>query len=147
MLFLLYSIFLFPVKYIYCYDILPNSLINRTQLCQMNCTQNQTMSEKFQKPSDCIQDHFKICEGFLSMDFNTQLVSYSLATADGTDMTNENTSLIRADLAANYLPYIKTDITAVRFRQLKMKFSRTNPHQLNINYCKLIDFILLSIYF
>ncbi|CAF1093430.1 unnamed protein product [Rotaria sordida] len=116
------------------YEMLPDSLLNRTQICQINCTQNQTMLDNFKKISGCIKDHFKICEGYLSMDFNTQLVSYSLTTADAIDIVNENSSLIRADLVTNYLSYIKTNITAIRFRQLKMKFSKTNPHRLNINY-------------
>ncbi|CAF3425261.1 unnamed protein product [Rotaria sp. Silwood1] len=114
--------------------MLPDSLVNRTQICQINCTQNQTMLDNFKKISGCVKGHFKICEAYLSMDFNTQLVSYSFTTADAIDIVNENSSLIRADLVMNYLSYIKTDITAIRFRQLTMKFSKTNPHRLNINY-------------
>ncbi|CAF1251053.1 unnamed protein product [Adineta steineri] len=88
------------------------------------------MSDIFQISPDCKQDHFKICEARLTMDFNTKFVSYSLTTADADD----NSSLIRADLVEDYLSYFNTDITAIRFRQLKMKFSKTNPHELNINY-------------
>ncbi|CAF2108175.1 unnamed protein product [Rotaria magnacalcarata] len=114
--------------------MLPDSLLNRTQLCQINCTQNQTMFDSFKEASGCIKSHFKICFAYLTMDFSTHLVSYSFTTADGKDHVNENASLIRPDLVTNYFSYIKTEITAIRFRQLKMKLSKTNPHQLTINY-------------
>jgi hypothetical protein len=113
--------------------MLPNSLLNRTQLCQINCTRNHTISDKFQKIPQCIKGHFKICEAYLSIDFHNQFVSYSFTTTD--DIENENSSILRADLVDDYLSYIKTDITAIRFRELKMKFSKINPHRLNINYC------------
>jgi len=122
--------------------MLPNSLLNRTQLCQINCTRNQTISDNFQKISQCIKGQFKICEAYLGIDFHNQLVSYSFTTADG----NENSSLLRIDLVENFLSYIETDITAIRFRQLKMKFSKLNPHRLSINYCKLISFMFLFLY-
>jgi hypothetical protein len=123
--------------------MLPDTLINRTQSCQINCTKNQTLSDNFQKISECTIGQFKICEAYLGIDFTNKLVSYSFTTADGNE--NENSSILRADLIENYLSYIKTDITAIRFRQLKMKFSKINPHRLNINYCKFIRFFLFLI--
>ena len=141
MLLLLCFTFAINPKTIYSYEMLPNSLLNRTQMCQINCTKNQTISDKFKRISECIKGQFKICEAYLSIDFNTQLVSYSFTTADSMEIDNENSSIIRTDLVDDYLSYIKTDITAIRFRQLKMKFSRTNPHRLNINYCKFITWI------
>ncbi len=112
--------------------MLPDSLLNRTQLCQINCTRNQTMSDNFQKIPECIKGQFKICEAYLGIDFSSKRVSYSFTTAD----SSENSSVLRADLVNDYLSYLQTDITAIRFRQLKMKFSKINPHRLNINYCK-----------
>jgi hypothetical protein len=122
--------------------MLPESLVNRTQLCQINCTRNQTISDKFEKIPQCIIGQFRICEAYLGIDYNSKLVSYSFTTADAMD----NSSVIRADLMNDYLTYFDTDITAIRFRQLKMKFSKLNPYRLNINYCKfIIDFIRIFI--
>jgi len=101
------------------------------------------MSDKFQKISECTTGQFRICEAYLGIDFTRKLVSYSFTTADGNE--NENSSVLRADLVENYLPYINTDITAIRFRQLKMKFSKMNPHRLNVNYCKFIRAFFLNI--
>lgn len=125
------------IEFLQSYEILPDSLINRTQSCQINCTRNQSLLDNFQKISECSLGDFKICEAYLDIDFNSKLVSYSFTTADGIE--NENSTVLRADLVENYLSYFKTDITAIRFRQLKMKFSKTNPHRLNINYCKSIE--------
>jgi hypothetical protein len=141
MLLLLFFVFAINPKTIHSYEMLPTSLLNRTQMCQINCTKNQTISDKFKRIPECIKGQFKICEAYLGIDFNTQLVSYSFTTADSMEIDNENSSIIRTDLVDDYLSYIKTDITAIRFRQLKMKFSKTNPHRLNINYCKFIILI------
>ncbi|UJR23249.1 hypothetical protein I4U23_026269 [Adineta vaga] len=111
------------------YEMLPDSLLNRKQICQFHCTRNQTMSDNFQSISHCQKGHFKICEGYLGIDFHTKLVSYSFTIADG-----NNSSTIRTDLTKDYLSYIETDITAIRFRQLIMKFSKKNPYRLNIHY-------------
>lgn len=123
------------------YEILPSSLLNRTQSCQINCTRNQTLIEKFGKIQQCSIVSVRICEGYLGIDFNRGLVSYSLTRTD----TPENSSLIRADLINDFRSYIETDITAIRFRQLKMKFSKLNPHRLNINYCKFFISSFLSL--
>ncbi len=136
---MLLLLLLFILKSLQSYEILPDSLLNRTQLCQINCTRNQTMSDKFQKIPQCTIGQFQICEAYLSIDFNNQLISYSFTTADAI----ENSSSIRTDLVNDYLSYIKTDITAIRFRQLKMQFSKSNSHQLNINYCKFIIMIFI----
>ena len=131
MLFLL-TIFLSRLESSQTYEILPSSLLNRTQSCQINCTRNQTLAEKFGKIPQCTLVSVRICEGYLGIDFSNELVSYSLTRADAA----ENSSLIREDLMKDYRSYIDTDITAIRFRQLKMKFSKLNPHRLNLNYCK-----------
>ena len=55
----------------------------------------------------------------------------------------DNSSIIRKDLIQDYLSYLETDITAIRYRQLIMKFSKINPYKLNINYCKFRVFYLL----
>jgi hypothetical protein len=90
------------------------------------------MSDDFQRIAECTEGQFKICEAYLGIDFNTRLVSYSFTTTDKIENNTNNSSLIQAD----YLPYIETNITAIRFRQLTMKFSKANPHRFNINYCK-----------
>lgn len=102
--------------------------------CQINCTRNQTFADKFAKIPQCTVDSVRICEGYLGIDFNEGLVSYSFTRADAVD----NASLIRADLMEKYRSYIDTNITAIRFRQLVMKFSQNNPYRLNVNYCKFI---------
>jgi hypothetical protein len=141
---LLFFICTFNLNSIQSYEMLPDSLLNRTQMCQINCTQNQTIFDKFQNISQCVKGQFRICEAYLGIDFNTQLVSYSFTTADTMEIDNENSSSIREDLVDDYLSYIKTDITAIRFRQLEMKFSKENPYRININYCKFITFLSLS---
>ena len=55
----LLSIWLIYLKNIYAYEMLPNSLLNRTQYCQINCTRNQTISDKFQNISHCIIGQYK----------------------------------------------------------------------------------------
>ncbi len=132
MWFLLIMIISFQLKSFQSYEMLPDSLLNRTQLCQINCTQNQTLSDKFQRISQCSIGQFRICEAYLGIDYYNQRVSYSFTTADAMD----NSSVIRADLMNDYLAYFETEITAIRFRQLRMKFSKINPYRLNIRYCK-----------
>jgi len=59
------------------------------------------MSETFQTIPECQKGQFNICEAYLSMDFTTQLVSYSFTTADANEMNTENSSSIRTDLVAD----------------------------------------------
>lgn len=138
MWFLLISIVSFELKSIQPYEMLPDSLLNRKQLCQINCTRNQTMSDKFQRIFQCSIGQYRICEAYLTIDYHTQLVSYSFTTSDAMD----NSSVIRTELIDDYLKYFETDITAIRFRQLKMKFSKLNSYRLNIQYCKFLYFLL-----
>lgn len=118
------------------YDILPESFINQTRLCQINCTQHQTLSDRFTTIDGCAEGHFQICEGYLKIDFSSRSVSYGFDTADNLDQDTANTSALRADLGTKYMPYLRTNITAIRYRYLTMKFNEKNPHQLNIKYCK-----------
>lgn len=140
MLLLLFAIFFSVLE---SYEILPNALLNHQQSCQINCTRTQTFAENFQKIVQCSVVTVRICEGYLGIDFNEGLVSYSLTRTDAAD----NSSLIRADLMEEYRSYIDTNITAIRFRQLIMKFSPINPHRLNMNYCEFILCLSRSIPF
>lgn len=120
----------------FAYEILPDSFLNQTRLCKINCKRNQSLSDRSMNIDGCVEGNFQICEAFLTIDFSSRFVSYGFDTADNLDENTTNSSLLRADLATKYVSYLRTNITAIRYRHLTMKFSDENPYRLNIKYCK-----------